>query len=520
MPRRQLLSPVQRATLLSIPTDTTQLARHYTLTARDRSLIRAKRGAHNELGFAIQLAYLRFTGQPMSANTEPPPQLVSFMARQLRLKATAWADYALRDETRREHAVELQAAFGYETFTVATYRRVRGWLTELALQTHKAVSLAEQLVERLRDERILLPTTDALDRICSEAVTRGTRLLHTKLVGPLSENCRNRLDRLLLPRDSTRTVTLTWLQHPPGEAKAKNILSHLDRLNRIRAVELPPSLGLLVHQGRLTELAREGALMSAQHLRDVEPMRRHALLAALVLDLEATITDQIFEMHDRVIGRLFTDAKRKHEQRFTAAGKAINDKVRLYARVGHALMDAREQGGDPYAAIEAVLPWDLFTRSVKEADQLAQPASFDPLPLLVEGYRQGRRYAPRLLDTFDFRAAPVARDVLDGIDALRRLYRGPGRTLPATTPTDFLRKRWEPFVVTAIILWNTVYLERAIAKLGETGRVVNAAWLPHLAPVHWEHINLTGDYSWRPNQRIEKGGFRPLRPPRQSYRTL
>lgn len=54
--------------------------------------------------------------------------------------------------------------------------------------------------------------------------------------------------------------------------------------------------------------------MSAQHLRDLEPMRRHAMLVALVLDLEATITDQILDMHDRVVGRLFTEVKRKQEQ--------------------------------------------------------------------------------------------------------------------------------------------------------------------------------------------------------------
>lgn len=124
-----------------------------------------ERGARNQLGFAVQLAYLRFPGQPMSADDVPLPQLVSFMARQLRVKATAWTDYALRDETRREHALELQAAFGYESFTVAAYRRVRGWLTDVALQTHKPVSLAEQLVERLRSERVLRPTTDALDRV-------------------------------------------------------------------------------------------------------------------------------------------------------------------------------------------------------------------------------------------------------------------------------------------------------------------------------------------------------------------
>jgi len=36
--------------------------------------------------------------------------------------------------------------------------------------------------------------------------------------------------------------------------------------------------------------------------------------------------------------------------------------------------------------------------------------------------------------------------------------------------------------------------------------------LKHIAPIHWGHINLTGDYDWKQHRRIEKGGFRKLNP--------
>ena len=68
-------------------------------------------------------------------------------------------------------------------------------------------------------------------------------------------------------------------------------------------------------------------------------------------------------------------------------------------------------------------------------------------------------------------------------------------------------------VVATIILWNTVYLELAIGSLRQQGRQIDDGLLKHVAPVHWNHINLTGDYSWRQNKRVEKGGFRPLRKP-------
>lgn len=66
-------------------------------------------------------------------------------------------------------------------------------------------------------------------------------------------------------------------------------------------------------------------------------------------------------------------------------------------------------------------------------------------------------------------------------------------------------------VVAAIILWNTVYLDRAIQSLRATGQDIDEKLLPHLSPLGWEHINLTGDYGWHQNKLVEQGKFRPLR---------
>jgi hypothetical protein len=48
-----------------------------------------------------------------------------------------------------------------------------------------------------------------------------------------------------------------------------------------------------------------------------------------------------------------------------------------------------------------------------------------------------------------------------------------------------------------IILWNTRYLNRAIASMREIENVPNHL-LAHLSPLGWEHVNLTGDYIWVP----------------------
>jgi hypothetical protein len=66
-------------------------------------------------------------------------------------------------------------------------------------------------------------------------------------------------------------------------------------------------------------------------------------------------------------------------------------------------------------------------------------------------------------------------------------------------------------LVAAIILWNTVYLERAFAELGRQGRDVRPGLAKHVAALGWEHIGLTGDYVWSSVDQPAGGSFRPLR---------
>jgi len=66
-------------------------------------------------------------------------------------------------------------------------------------------------------------------------------------------------------------------------------------------------------------------------------------------------------------------------------------------------------------------------------------------------------------------------------------------------------------VTSAIVLWNTVYLERAVIALKERGIDVDENLLQYLSPLGWEHINLTGDYVWKKSSKIKEVKFRPIR---------
>ena len=66
-------------------------------------------------------------------------------------------------------------------------------------------------------------------------------------------------------------------------------------------------------------------------------------------------------------------------------------------------------------------------------------------------------------------------------------------------------------VTAAIALWNTVYLDRALDDLRYGSEMIPEALLTHLAPIGWQHINLTGDYLWDADAGLAPDGYRLLR---------
>ncbi len=238
MPRRSILSAAERESLLALPDAKEELIRHYSFTESDLSIIRQRRGPANRLGFAVQLCYLRFPGAILGVDEPPFPPMLKLVADQLKVGVDCWNDYGHREQTRREHLVELQMLFGFQPFTMSHYRRAVRTLTELAMQTDKGIVLASALVEQLRRQSVILPAINAIERASAEAITRANRRIYDALTNPLSDAHRRRLDDLLGRRESGKITWLAWLRQSPAKPNSRHMLEHRKRVSRVSGGQL------------------------------------------------------------------------------------------------------------------------------------------------------------------------------------------------------------------------------------------------------------------------------------------
>ena len=234
MPRRSLLSAEQRTRLFAIPVDHAEMAKHYVLSADDLALIRTKRRSINRLGFAIQLCLLQHPGQGLGPGERPPEAMTAFVAHQLRVSPAALADYALRDQTRREHAIELQKRLRLRAFRLADWRACLQVGTDTAWATDRGEPIVRAMLAHLRTANVLVPAAAVLERIGLAARVRARKRAFQALADGLTEAEREALDALLAVDPELRRSRFAWLRDYSESPAPSNIIELLNRLEYVR----------------------------------------------------------------------------------------------------------------------------------------------------------------------------------------------------------------------------------------------------------------------------------------------
>ncbi|MDT7953463.1 MAG: DUF4158 domain-containing protein [Acetobacteraceae bacterium] len=344
MPRRSLLSAEQRARLFDVPTTPGEMATHYVLSPEDLMLVRTKRRSMNRLGFAVQLCLLRHPGQGLGPGQQPPAALLDFVAGQLGIQAAVFADYARRDQTRREHTAELLAMLGLRSFRLSDWRNCLRVGADAAWATDRGEPVVQAMLTHLRAQGVLVPEPAVLERIGLAARARARQRTFHALADGITEAERSALQGLLVTDPAVRRSRFAWLRDAPEAPAPTNMVALLDRLDWVRSIGVARDQTAQVHPARLARLVEEGGIMTAQHLANVEPLRRTALLVAGLTDLEIRLTDAVLAMFCKYMGSLFTKARGRDERRFQTTKRDAARTLRLFRRTIAALKQAKESG--------------------------------------------------------------------------------------------------------------------------------------------------------------------------------
>ncbi len=422
------LNPEQRHALTQIPSDLSDrdIARYYTFTEKERELINRRRRASNRLGFAVQLALLKFPGRTLMEVKEVPRAVLTAIAEQVDVPASAFTSYGDRENTLYEHLDELRRECGFRSCGWREYLLVARSLLPDAMESDRPLPLIETALERLRTEGVLAPNMIYVERLVWIVLKIAERKLLRTLTIALTLEQRARLDGLLHADTAIRGATrLSWLRQAPGVTSPKSIKRLVERLVFLRELSLP-ALPTTLQQNRILQLARNCSKYQAQPLLNLPRDRRHALLVTHLFELSQDLTDQALDQFDRLLGELLRKGERRQEKHLRINSRKMNSHLTIFTKASEAFLLARAAGNDPVQALLDTVSEAQLQATVDSAKLFLRPEDLDSLDLIESRYvpmRQSLLSLYQALDFQPFRKSEPSLQALEYVSTLAKLRR-------------------------------------------------------------------------------------------------
>ncbi|MBH0159156.1 Tn3 family transposase, partial [Fictibacillus sp. 5RED26] len=461
---RELLTTDQRQALMKISDDEWLMGTYYTFTNRDLEFINKRRREENRLGYAIQLAVLRYPGWPYSHIKNIPDSVIHYIAKQINANPSSLCLYPQRENTLWDHLKEIRNEYGFVPFTLKEYRMAFKYLYQLALENGDAIHLLNECVDYLRKNRIILPAVTTLERMAWEARARAEKIIFNTVSQSLTIEQKENLEELINSQhqsESNKTI-LGWLKEAPGHPSPETFLKVIERLEYIRDLELETVNINHLHRNRLLQLSRLGSRYEPYAFRDFQDNKRYSILTVYLLHLTQELTDKAFEIHDRQILSLLSKGRKAQEEIQKQNGKKLNEKVIHFSNIGQALIKAKEEKLNVFEVLESVIEWNSFVSSVEEAQELVRPVDYDYLDLLQKRFYSLRKYTPTLLRVLEFHSTKSNESLLQAVEIIRGMNESGKRKVPTEAPLDFVSKRWKKHLYEADGTINRHYYEMAV----------------------------------------------------------
>ena len=438
------LTPEQERRYGRFPDDvsTEQLARYFHLDDADLAFVLTRRGTHMRLGFAIQLGTVRFLGTFLEDPCDVPASVVGFISSQIGGPIDGGLDAYRASQWRWRHPPEIRERYGYRDFSNAPAQwRLLRWLYALCWTgTDRPGALFDQATAWLVTHKVLLPGASVLERAIARVRGRSNSRLWRLLAARITADQKQRLDAMTVVPENARQSPMDRLRLGPTLQSAPELARAIKRLDEIRQLAMGLPRTDKLPKTRILALARFAHAAKAQAVARMPDERRAATLLAFIRALEASAQDDVLDLFDVIVTKIWADAVQKgRAARLRGLGDLDAAALTLNAACS-VVVDKEISDADLRKAIFAAVPAALLEAAMAQVDTLARPPEDPCFEELLDQHQRIRRFLPHLARSVGFGAMPGGQPVLKALQHLKKMEEGNARGLKM--PTDFVPKSW------------------------------------------------------------------------------
>jgi TnpA family transposase len=442
-----ILSPEEREQLTTIPPEIRDddLVRFFTLSPEYLTSVDQRVKPGHRLSQAAHVCLLRWLGwSPTSIDRLPQMALVG-LCDQLKLPVPGEDLEPLPERTSRRHAQRAREHLGWRRYTEVEERAMGQWLRPLAAERDHGSYLLDALLQQLYQEKIVRPGLTRLEQLVKTVRAAIKEEIAQIINSQLTAAQKEQLDELVTVPKGEFWSPLQHLKETPRWFSKRALLDVLEKIALIRTLGLGElDLGG-IHPNRVKLLAQRARRRTNWTIARLRPEERYPLLVCFLHEALPNLIDLAASIHNEVIRRIFQRARNKRDTEVARRGQHLNDKILLLARLARLVLD--EEGvsdAELRAAIYAHIPRDSLSHTVRECDEMAQPADYAPFTFANGSYSHLRGFGPRFLAAIEFQAQDRDNPLLEAIafmkavNARTRSFDGP--------PHKFIPYRWRSYV--------------------------------------------------------------------------
>jgi hypothetical protein len=257
------------------------------------------------------------------------------------------------------------------------------------------------LFERARywllSHKVILPGCSTLERFIAKLRSRVEARIWRTLVSDLTPEQKRQLIGLLEVAPGQSKSVMERLRKGLVSVSSRSILHEIRRLRSIRQLHFPWHFAKHVPAVRVMALARYASTAKAATIRRMAMPRKVATLRALISSLERSAQDDILEVLELLLKKIFNESAKHYQQERQSSIKAFDQSAAVLAKACQLMLDE----SIPNSALREQLFKEISQEALCDAvdcvTRLMRPKDDVHFQELDKKYRTIRLFLPTLL---------------------------------------------------------------------------------------------------------------------------
>lgn len=336
----------------------------YTLDSEELRLAKSKNGQENKLAFAICLKFFQIEGRYPTNEDIFDPLMSKAIAIQLDCADINCDNYDWSNRSAERFRQEIRLLLGYKKATTVDSNKLIGWLIENILpEAPTMLQITDKVYKFLRDQRLEPFKPVQLERYIATSCYQFEQQLFANIFSQLSTATIESIDALLeeideqddeqqqdtvsndadtKPEDDEakrlRNIKLAYLKKSIAGAKLKNVDAELDKIKRLRVLDLPVSINFLVRKLKQKYYTRIFASIPS----DIKKQSTKSIYASMAIFCHLRselLTDDLVETLLQLIHKIRTLAEISINKQILSEVKCVDGKFDILYKLAETAVE-------------------------------------------------------------------------------------------------------------------------------------------------------------------------------------